>query len=140
MAVEPAVIVPALAVGHILGLLMLVYSFEKVYGVIRKTRRHFATRLASCPSEDQVASGVARLPGLSGTNHQDENLSAGCSLHCSFDSIQGKTTAISVQYKQAVRPFSESWIRGCLCRVKLCTSPVNAIEIQHPLERLSQIM
>lgn len=118
MAVEPAVFVPALAVGHFFGVLLLIYGLEKVYGVIRKARRRFSSRITSRSSQDQVADQVARLPRFPAKNDRDETKSTPCTSEGSFDSAQGKAAAVSVQCEQPVRPLSDPWIRGCSCQVK----------------------
>lgn len=120
MAVEPAVFVPALAVGHILGVLLLIYGLEKVYGVLRKARRRFSSRISSRPSHDQVADQVARLPRFPAENDYDETYTTPCASECSFESTQGKATAVSMQCEQPVRRLSDpqKWIRGCSCQVR----------------------
>ena len=111
MAIQLATILPALICAHVLGLVMLLYSLEKTFGIISRTRRRLRLRIYRgvaaelCETERSETSPRTveeRAPfGFPALEHRD-------------GSSQGKA---AVQGEPAHCAVNEPWIRGCRCQV-----------------------
>ena len=123
MAVEPAVFVPPLVVAHVLGLILLLYSLEKVSGVVSKTllRRRRALPL---DVPDIKCVKRARTPPNSeeGTLAGEED--ASMSIHSALEGSPQHTDRDSSLEARAMtdtvkEPFvlTAAWVRGCSCQV-----------------------
>ena len=112
MAIQLATILPALIVAHVLGLILLLYSLEKTFGVVSNTRRRFRIR-----SHRGVAADLCETDGSDkGRRTEDEEAPfESPSSEYSIGSSQGKA---ALQDEPAVCAVSEPWIRGCSCQVR----------------------
>ena len=111
MAVQLATILPPLICAHLLGLILLLYSLEKTFGIVSRTRKRFRIR---------VYRGIAA--DLCETDRSDTSrrIEIGeapfdsASSEYSVGSSQGKAAA---QDEPASCAVKEPWIRGCSCQV-----------------------
>ena len=109
--IQLATILPALLVAHLLGAVLLLYSLEKVLGIVSKTRRRFASRLYKGVASDLgAADGVDA--GSQPVKEEDDDASH-VSEH-SFSSSQGKAALVQCQ---PISDRTEPWSRGCSCQV-----------------------
>ena len=112
MAIQPTVFVPALAVAHLLGIIILVYSLEKVFGVVSKTRRRLRSRVHRDDHIDLEESEHAERGSRPTAEELNVDFSEQFDLMCSSKFFQG---GIAVQ-SQPVGRLTDAWIRRCSCR------------------------
>ncbi len=112
MAIQPTVFVPALAVAHLLGIILLLYSLEKVFGVVSKTRRRLRSRVHRDDHIDLEESDHAERGSRPTAEEFNAYFSEQLDLMCSSKAFQG---GIAVQ-SQPVGRLTDAWIRGCSCR------------------------
>ena len=112
MAIQPAVFVPALAVAHLLGIILLLYSLEKVFGVVSKTRRRLRSRVHRDDHIDLEESDHAERGSRPTAEEFNAYFSEQLDLMRSSKVFQG---GIAVQ-SQPVGRLTDAWIRGCSCR------------------------
>lgn len=111
MAVQLATILPALIIAHVLGLVLLLYSLEKTFGVVSRARKRFSIR-----SKRGVAADLCETD-RSDTSRRTEEREAPFESAPSEHSIGSSQGKAAVQDEPAFCAVSEPWIRGCSCQV-----------------------
>lgn len=123
MAVEPAVFVPPLVVAHVLGFILLLYSLEKVSGVVSKS---LLRRRRSLPIDPPEAKGVKRAraspvneEGNIACNEDapsgNQSSLEGSVLHSDRDSsLEARSVTNTVKEPLVL---TAAWVRGCSCQV-----------------------
>lgn len=103
MAVLHEVWVPTVVVAHILGVILLLYSLEKVNGIVTKAwKRLFSSEVAPA-AEDGLAKAVS--------------IGRTLSLTASATSGVHHNAAFGVETPKASLKQDKTWIRGCDCQV-----------------------
>ena len=117
MAVHPAVFVPPIVVAHVLGLTLLGYSLEKVFGVFSKLFRRIRPGLAGRRALQHSSDNVPQ-PKLPAVLEADEAPPAtpSCSETDWDSSLEARARAGLIEAPQ-FRVLSQPWIRGCDCEV-----------------------
>jgi hypothetical protein len=123
MAVEPAVFVPPIAVAHVLGFLLLLYSLEKVSGVVSKT---FRWRRRSSPVDNPSPKAQPRtgsddspqddLSTAQAPKDGEEPMGAPEEPHGDWDS----SLEARAMMHTAAEPhmLTAPWVRGCACQAR----------------------
>lgn len=111
MAIQLAIILPALICAHVLGLVLLLYSLEKTFGVISRIRKRFRLRIYRGVAADLCE--TERSDTSPRTVKEDAPFDFPSLEHRSSSS-QGKA---AVQGEPARCAVNEPWIRGCRCQV-----------------------
>jgi hypothetical protein len=105
MAVLHEVWVPTVVVAHILGVILLLYSLEKVNGIVSKAwKRLFCSEVAPAP-EDALTKAVS--------------IGRTLSLTASATSGVHHNAAFGVETPKTSLKQEKTWIRGCDCQVCL---------------------
>ena len=112
MAIQPTVFVPALAVAHLLGAILLLYSLEKVFGLVSKTRRRLRSRVHRDDQVDLEESARACRDSRLTEDAFHVSIPNQYSTKCSSTSFQGD---ITVEQSQPVGILKDAWVRGCSC-------------------------
>jgi hypothetical protein len=118
MAIHPAVFVPPLVVAHLLGLVLLGYSLEKVFGVFSKLLRRLRPGSLRHKATGQA---LGNLPALRQNLEAEEARSdakAGCFDADWESSLEARSLAGLTKAPQ-FRVVSQPWTRGCDCEVCL---------------------
>lgn len=115
MAIHPAVFVPPLVVAHILGLVLLGYSLEKVFGVFSKLLRYLRPKNLLHIKPDR-ALGNLPAPKLPAEADGAPPVEAGCS-DTDWDSSLEARTRVGLTEAPQFRAVSLPWTRGCDCEV-----------------------
>ena len=125
MAVEPAVFVPPIVVAHVLGFVLLLYSIEKVSGVISKT---VLRRRRSSPVESPTRKALPRSAldsnrpiGVSAAG-QEEDVGQGAQEHRDWDSSL-EARAMTHAAPDMPHMLTAPWVRGCACQVRRLHAP-----------------
>ena len=127
MAIHPAVFVPPLVVAHVLGLILLGYSLEKVFGVFTKLLRRLRPGTFRHKTTDPALGNlpVPKLPLEAEEAPPDAK--AGCSSPDWESSLEARALAGLTQAPQ-FRVLSQPWTRGCDCEVcPLCPMPSHTL-------------
>ena len=117
MTVQLATILPALICAHVLGLILLLYSLEKTFGFVSRTRKRFRIRVYR-----GVAADLCETDRSDTSRKIDIGQAPFDSLSSEFSdgSSQGKTAAQDEPVPCAVK---EPWTRGCSCQVGHADEP-----------------
>ncbi len=128
---NPSVYVPAIAVAHTLGLILLLYSLEKVFGIFSKLSR----RLRRRPKVEKVASkkvGFEPREENGSTIHkiEEEETDDAASITSSssddadtvrsnhdWDSSADARARAGIVAEAEPHVLTAPWIRGCTCQV-----------------------
>jgi hypothetical protein len=136
--IEPAVFVPAIAVAHVLGVILLLYSVEKVSGVLSKLGRRLRARpkrtVSQATRQREASIALGTTPNGKIQN-VDENVDAeystsGCSAdddasqvpsNHDWDSSADARARTGIVNEREPHVLTAPWIRGCKCIVRLHT-------------------
>ena len=111
MAIQLATILPALICAHVLGLVLLLYSLEKTFGVVSRIRKRFRLRIYRGVAADLCETERSDASPRTATEGAPFGF---LSLEHGSGSSQGKA---AVQAEPAHCAVNEPWIRGCRCQV-----------------------
>ena len=111
MAVQLATILPALICAHVLGLILLLYSLEKTFSVVSRTRKRLNSRVYRGVAADLGEADRSDTSESSGKQKAPFRSSSSQRIHCSS---QGHA---DVQTQPAHCAKNEPWSRGCSCQV-----------------------
>ena len=126
MAVEPAVFVPPLVVAHVLGFILLLYSLEKVSGVVSKA---LLRRRRSLPVDAPDVKGVKKYSSPANeesviAGNEDAPNSIPGALEASpqpRDWDSSLETRVMTHTGKEPLVLNAAWVRGCSCQVQQCT-------------------
>ena len=135
--IQPAVFVPPIAIAHVFGIILLVYSLEKVSGVfsklgrrIRSRRKRIARQTTAPPtkvtSPDAEANQNGHLQDIVEEGEHDDCASFISEGSDEDDAEGNHDWNSSADARQATSIVAESephvltpaWIRGCQCIVR----------------------
>ena len=136
---SPQVYVPAIAVAHTFGLILLLYSLEKVYGIFSKLGRRLRPRRQK--AEKTASKKVILEPDeVNGTIHkiEEEETDDAASVASSssqddqtersnhdWDSSAEARARAGIIAEAEPHVLTPPWIRGCSCEVIYSTSYLN---------------
>ena len=129
MAVEPAVFVPPIVVAHLLGFILLLYSVEKVSGIISKTflrrrrpveapvvqQRPGPSKINGHPTANSTATGTdteAEAAYFDTQSSMEEP-----AQHRDWDSSQEARAMTHLANAGDSQQLTAAWVRGCTCQV-----------------------
>ena len=128
MAVEPAVFVPPLVVAHVLGFILLLYSLEKVSGVISKT---FLRRRRSLPVDGTAVKRSRPLPASREGNEDPSINTLGGSPQHENQNGSSEARPMTDTVKEPL-VLTAAWVRGCSCQVQHCAHCIALPVMQLP--------